>query len=123
MRRFASAAAALAVLVAACSPAVTPTGSDSVDKSTATTTVAVDTTGATTPIMQERSGEPATIWVTRNDDASVTETIDSSGGRISIDRGDLTITLRIPEGAVTDPVDITLTPVVDAESAVIDGRC
>lgn len=113
-----------AVLTAACGggSSVSPPG-DSAGDVPAASTATSDSRGETgaPATLPEPAGGPATIDVTLDDKAATTATIDSSGGEISVEYREVAMTLRVPPGAVSRPIDITLTPVSDASSPVLDS--
>lgn len=81
----------------------------------------IDSGGAITgDTLADPGVNPATITYSLEATAAVTATIDSAGGEIKLSRDGVEMSLVVPEGALANPVDITLTPVVNAKSDLVD---
>jgi len=118
-RRISSVAMALAIsmLAAACSSSTVFDDIGDVGDASGAPSAGKQITGDTLP---DPGANPSTIDYTLDESAAVTATIDSSGGEIVTSHNEIDMTLVIPEGAIASPTEITLTPIQDAESDLID---
>lgn len=113
-----------AVMSASCGSASTTPSTDGTDVGTSTPRPGSTADSQLEPddllAAIDAAPNPATIEYTLDPESARTATIDASGGEITTSFGDVNMRLIIEAGALLEPVDITITPLAEARSGLVD---